>query len=230
MDPGAGRYVDGSATAQPYVARCPVRTRPIRWSPRQGGVPMTNSRAGRTVVPVILSGGTGTRLWPLSREGYPKQLLPLLSEVSLLQQTVWRVHGTGFAPPMVVCSAEHRFVIAEQMRNLGIRPSAIVLEPTPRDTAPAIAAAAELVAARDPDALMLVLPSDHAVEDPDAFRAAVWSAATVAAAGHLVTFGMAPRSAETGFGYIKQGAELAGLPGYGIDEFVEKPDTEAASR
>jgi len=191
---------------------------------------MTNSRAGRTVVPVILSGGTGTRLWPLSREGYTKQLLPLLSEVSLLQQTVWRVHGTGFAPPMVVCSAEHRFVIAEQMRNLGIRPSAIVLEPTPRDTAPAIAAAAELVAARDPDALMLVLPSDHAVEDPDAFRAAVWSAAEVAAAGHLVTFGMAPRSAETGFGYIKQGAELPGLPGYGIDDFVEKPDTEAASR
>ncbi len=194
------------------------------------GSPMSQGSEGRVVVPVILSGGTGTRLWPLSRELYPKQLLPLLSEVSLLQQTAWRVRGAGFAPPMVVCSAEHRFVIAEQLRSLGIQPSAIVLEPSPRDTAPALAAAAELVAARDPEALMLVLPSDHAVEDPEAFREAVASAATVAGAGHLVTFGMAPRSAETGFGYIKQGKALPDLPGFGIERFVEKPDAQSAKR
>jgi len=188
---------------------------------------MSNGFAG-SVVPVILSGGTGTRLWPLSRELYPKQLLPLLSEVSLLQQTAWRVRGAGFAPPLVVCSAEHRFVIAEQLRNLGIQPSGIVLEPSPRDTAPAVAAAAELVASRDPDALILVLPSDHSVQDTEAFRAAVRSASTVAAAGHLVTFGIPPRSAETGFGYIEQGAALPDLPGYAIERFVEKPDARTA--
>jgi len=188
---------------------------------------MSNGFGGR-VVPVILSGGTGTRLWPLSRELYPKQLLPLLSEVSLLQQTAWRVRGAGFAPPLVVCSAEHRFVIAEQLRDLGIQPLAIVLEPTPGDTAPAVAAAAELVASHDPEALMLVLPSDHAVQDTAGFQAAVRSASTVAAAGHLVTFGVAPRSPETGFGYIEQGAALPDLPGFRIDRFVEKPDAEAA--
>ncbi|MGZ4479968.1 MAG: mannose-1-phosphate guanylyltransferase/mannose-6-phosphate isomerase [Nocardioidaceae bacterium] len=179
------------------------------------------------VIPVILSGGTGTRLWPLSRELYPKQLLPLLSEVSLLQETAWRVRGRRYAAPMVVCSAEHRFVIAEQLRGLGISARAIVLEPTPRDTAAAVAAAAELIAAEDPEALMLVLPSDHAIDDRAAFGAAVTAAAKVARAGHLVTFGVTPQRPETAFGWVKQGAPLP-EGGFAVEQFVEKPEEQTA--
>jgi mannose-1-phosphate guanylyltransferase / mannose-6-phosphate isomerase len=185
---------------------------------------------GQTIVPVILSGGNGTRLWPMSRELYPKQLLPLLEEVSLLQQTAWRVHGNGFAPPLLVCGEEHRFVVQEQLGSLGIRPRDIVLEPVPRNTAPAIAAAAMLIGWADPDALMLVLPADHAIGDVDAFRRSVALAADVASAGHLVTFGVTATAPDTGYGYIRAGAPVDGFPDAAlVQEFREKPD-EATAR
>src|SRR5688572_21342574 len=158
---------------------------------------------GGRIVPVILSGGAGTRLWPLSRELYPKQLLPLLSERSLLQETAKRVAGGPFAPPLIVCNDEHRFIIAEQLRLLEIKPQAIVLEPVARNTAPAVVAAAGMLVAREPDALMLVLPSDHAIQDVAAFLQAVETAAAAARTGRLVTFGITPEHAETGYGYIK---------------------------
>ena len=181
------------------------------------------------IVPVILSGGAGTRLWPLSRELYPKQLLPLLSERSLLQDTARRVSGGAFAPPLVVCNDEHRFIIAEQLRALGLQPTGIVLEPVARNTAPAVAVAAKMLSARHPDALMLVLPSDHAITDVAAFHAAVATAAQAARAGRLVTFGIAPSGPETGYGYIRRGAALDGVAGaYAIERFVEKPDLATA--
>jgi mannose-1-phosphate guanylyltransferase/mannose-6-phosphate isomerase len=184
---------------------------------------------GGRIVPVILSGGAGTRLWPLSRELYPKQLLPLLSEHSLLQETVKRVDGGLFAAPFVVCNDEHRFIIAEQLRLLDIKPEAIVLEPVARNTAPAVVAAAGMLVARDPDALMLVLPSDHAIQDAAAFLKAVETAAAAARTGRLVTFGITPEHPETGYGYIKRGAPLDGLPGaFAIERFVEKPDSKTA--
>ena len=129
----------------------------------------------RSVVPVILSGGTGTRLWPMSRELHPKQLLPLRGEISLLQETAWRVAGPGLEPPVIVSSEAHRFVVAEQLRTIGIRPRTILLEPAGRNTAPAIAAAAMLLR-DDPEALMLVCPADHSISNPDAFRTAVSTA------------------------------------------------------
>jgi mannose-1-phosphate guanylyltransferase / mannose-6-phosphate isomerase len=183
-----------------------------------------------TVVPVILSGGSGTRLWPMSRELFPKQLLPLHGEISLLQQTAWRVHGHGFASPVFVCGDEHRFVVAEQVRALGIEAQAIVLEPTPRNTAPAIAAAALMVAAADPEALILVCPADHAIEDSEGFRAAVRVAAEVAATGRLVTFGIPATAPETGYGYIQAGTAVDGCPDAAdIARFIEKPDPDLAA-
>lgn len=181
------------------------------------------------IVPVILSGGAGTRLWPLSRELYPKQLLPLLSEHSLLQETARRASGPLFAPPLVVCNDEHRFIIAEQLRQLGIKPRAIALEPTARNTGPAVAAAAKMLAAQSRDALMLVLPSDHAIADVAAFHKAVETAAAAARTGRLVTFGITPENPETGYGYIRRGAPLDGVAGaYAIERFVEKPDLKTA--
>jgi mannose-1-phosphate guanylyltransferase/mannose-6-phosphate isomerase len=185
--------------------------------------------AATTIVPVILSGGAGTRLWPLSRELYPKQLLPLLSEKSLLQETAGRVHGASFAAPLIVCNDEHRFIIAEQLRQLQITPRAIVLEPVARNTGPAVTAAAQMLAAQDQDALMLVLPSDHSIQDVAAFHKAVATAASAARTGRLVTFGITPERAETGYGYIKRGAPLDGIAGaYAIERFVEKPDAKTA--
>lgn len=181
------------------------------------------------ITPVILSGGAGTRLWPLSRELYPKQLLPLLSDRSLLQDTAARVAGAPFAAPLVVCNDEHRFIIAEQLRALDIKPRAIVLEPTARNTAAAVATAAKMLAAADPNALMLVLPSDHAIVDQTAFRAAVATAAEAARKGRLVTFGITPTGPETGYGYIRRGGKLDGVAGaFAIERFVEKPDIETA--
>ncbi len=178
------------------------------------------------IVPVILSGGSGTRLWPLSRESYPKQFLPLVGERSMLQATWLRVAALADQPPIVVANEEHRFVAAEQLQQLDVRPQAMLLEPVGRNTAPAIAVAA-LEATRDGgDALLLVLPSDHVIADEAKFRETVQLAAPAADAGKLVTFGIVPTGPETGYGYIKA---VAGESVRAVERFVEKPDLATAS-
>src|SRR5215470_5005844 len=164
-----------------------------------------------TIRPIILSGGSGTRLWPLSRAAYPKQLMPLVGKESLLQETVLRVSDPAlFGAPWLICNDEHRFLVAEQFRALGVKPAAIVLEPAARNTAPAVAAAALMA---EPDSLLIILPSDHYIRDVEAFHAAVGQAATAAEAGALVTFGITPHAPETGYGYIRRGAALPEAPG-----------------
>lgn len=178
------------------------------------------------IQPVILSGGSGTRLWPLSREAYPKQFLPLAGELTMLQATWQRVAPIAAHGPLVIANEEHRFVAAEQLQQVGAQPAAIILEPVGRNTAPAIAVAA-LEATRDgADALLLVLPSDHVITDEAAFRAVVQAAASAAEAGKLVTFGIVPTGPETGYGYIKA-ANGQGLRA--VERFVEKPDLETAT-
>lgn len=177
-----------------------------------------------TVVPVILSGGSGTRLWPVSRKLSPKQFAPMLSGRSLFQDTVLRAAAATEAAPVVVCSGAHRFVVEEQLDAIGISPALIVLEPVARNTAAAIAAAAELLLETDPDAALLVLPSDHFVPDEEAFASDVRAALPAAAVGHLVTFGITPACAHTGYGYIRQGAPISGIPRvFEAERFVEKP-------
>ena len=180
--------------------------------------------------PVILSGGAGVRLWPLSRAAYPKQLLPLTDSHSMLQATVLRVSDPErFNPPTMICNDEHRFIVAEQLRAIAVEPTAIVLEPMGRNTAPAAAVAALLASARSPDAMILILPSDHAIADTPAFLAAIDTAAKAAQGGALVTFGITPTMPETGYGYIKRGDALPGLEGcHEVAEFVEKPELARA--
>jgi mannose-1-phosphate guanylyltransferase/mannose-6-phosphate isomerase len=177
---------------------------------------------------VILSGGSGTRLWPLSREQYPKQLLPLVGDESLLQATVRRTDGLpAVAEPLLVCNEEHRFVVAEQVRQLG-RQGSVLLEPVGRNTAPALTLAA-LWALRTADPVLVVMPADHVILDGNAFRDAVQRAAALAESGMAVTFGITPDCAETGYGYIQRGAALTAASGaFVLARFVEKPDRQTA--
>jgi mannose-1-phosphate guanylyltransferase/mannose-6-phosphate isomerase len=180
--------------------------------------------------PVILSGGAGTRLWPLSRASYPKQLLKLSSQRTMLQDTVARgLIDVGFAAPVLVCNEDHRFLVDDQLQQIGIKPQAILLEPKARNTGPAIAAAALWLLARDPDALMLVQPSDHVIASPADFHRGVMRGLAAAQEGRLVTFGIKPARPDTGYGYIQSGEALSdGV--FGVDRFVEKPDRETAQR
>jgi mannose-1-phosphate guanylyltransferase/mannose-6-phosphate isomerase len=184
----------------------------------------------RRIHPVVLCGGSGTRLWPLSRALYPKQLLALASERTLLQDTILRAADPDlFAPPIVVGNEEHRFLLAEQLRELGVEPDALIVEPVGRNTAPAAAVAALLLSRDGPDAHMLVMPADHVIGDPHAFRAAIAVALRASEAGHLVTFGITPTRPHAGYGYIHRGAALPGLPGcHAVARFVEKPDIATA--
>jgi mannose-1-phosphate guanylyltransferase/mannose-6-phosphate isomerase len=182
------------------------------------------------IVPVILSGGSGTRLWPVSRESFPKQLWPLLSDRSLIQETALRAHGPAFTPPVVVCNEEHRFLIAEQLRAAGLTGARIILEPVGRNSAPAIAAAACLVAEDAPDAVLWMMAADAAIADTEALHTALDIAVAAAKTGSVVTFGMKPTAPETGYGYIEIGEPLPGAPGaYHVARFVEKPNAATAA-
>jgi mannose-1-phosphate guanylyltransferase/mannose-6-phosphate isomerase len=179
------------------------------------------------LVPVILSGGAGTRLWPLSRELHPKQLLPLVGRHTMLQDTVRRLAGLEAGAPIVVCNEAHRFMVAEQLRSIDCKPRAIVLEPAGRNTAPAIALAAHAtLAGEEGDPLLLVLPADHVIVDVSAFHRAIEVAGVAARNGALVAFGIVPTTPETGYGYIRRGALAGGS--YRIAEFVEKPELTRA--
>jgi len=182
------------------------------------------------IQPVVLSGGSGTRLWPLSREKYPKQLLPLIGEDSLLQATVRRVEGIAgveLAAPLVVCNEEYRFVIAEQLRVMG-KPGTVVLEPSGRNTAPALAIAALAAMKNGADPVLLVMPADHVIVDTQAFQEAVRKGAVLAESGVVVTFGITPDAPETGYGYIQSGEAVGSGDAKQIARFVEKPDAQTA--
>lgn len=179
------------------------------------------------IKPVILSGGSGTRLWPVSRQLFPKQLLPLVSERTMLQDTVLRVieQPQTTKDVVVVCNEEHRFLVAEQLRGIGVNTDAIILEPEGRNTAPALTLAA--LALKDQDCIMLVMPADHVIQDQAALHAALSHAAQLAQDGYIVTFGIVPDRPETGYGYIEQGADID-AHAYGVARFVEKPDSTTA--
>ncbi len=181
------------------------------------------------IIPVILSGGSGSRLWPLSRETYPKQFLPLVDQHTLLQSTALRIAGlAGVTAPLVVCNEEHRFMVAEQLRAVGIQPAAVILEPVGRNTAPAVAVAALHAQNQGADPILLILPADHVISDVEGFRAAVLQVAPHAEAGRLITFGIVPTAPETGYGYIEAGARLDELGVCAVERFVEKPDLATA--
>jgi len=179
------------------------------------------------LVPVLLSGGVGSRLWPVSRAARPKQFLPLGGEGSMLQETLRRLQGLDSQPPVVVCNAEHRFMVAEQMRGESTASPEIILEPAGRNTAPAIALAALHLSKTHPESLLLVLPADHHIVEPARFRDAVMGAAAHAQQGSLMTFGVVPTRAETGYGYVRAGDRLS-EGNFHLAEFVEKPDLATA--
>jgi|SRR5882672_728893 len=189
------------------------------------------------VQPVVLCGGSGTRLWPLSREQHPKQLLALNGDLSLLQETVRRMDGLSVnpaptAPPVVLCNEDYRFMVADQLRAIGVASHSILLEPAGRGTGPALTLAA-LHTLADTDPVLAVMPSDHVITGRAAFHEAVRRGAALAAEGCIVTFGVPPTSPETGYGYIRLGNELypgRNPPAYGVESFVEKPDRETAQR
>jgi mannose-1-phosphate guanylyltransferase/mannose-6-phosphate isomerase len=189
--------------------------------------------------PVILSGGAGTRLWPLSREAYPKQFLPLVGERTMLQETTARLdglveehphHGIGVADPVVVCNEAHRFLVAEQLLEMSRRAAAIILEPVGRNTAPALTLAALAAVRGGDDPILIAMPADHVIGDLAAFRRAVAEGNVLASEGAVITFGIVPTGPETGYGYIRRGAQRA-QPGnaFVLERFVEKPDRETAA-
>lgn len=205
------------------------------------------------ILPVILSGGSGTRLWPLSRELYPKQLLPLTGERTMIQNTVTRLDGiSGLGPPLIVCNESHRFMVAEQMRLINVKPSDVILEPVGRNTAPAVAIAALQAMKGGNDPFLLVLPADHVIKNVTAFSSAVIAGARLAESGSLVTFGIVPGKPETGYGYIKKGLQVINkikaevkakvkskkdpltthqaslVTAFTVDRFEEKPDQAKA--
>jgi mannose-1-phosphate guanylyltransferase/mannose-6-phosphate isomerase len=182
------------------------------------------------IYPVVLSGGAGSRLWPVSRSQMPKQLMPFLSTRSLLQDTLLRLNGSDqIAAPVIISNADHRFIIAAQLQELSIKPLVHVLEPVGRNTAPAAAVAAKIVADVEPDGIVLLLPADHHITDVEGFRNAVASGAAQAASGYVVTFGITPKSPETGYGYIERGKCLDGGATFAVARFWEKPSLEKAT-
>jgi len=184
-----------------------------------------------TIIPVILSGGAGTRLWPLSWGNHPKQFLKLVSDNTMIQETLLRLKGLDIADPIVSCGVDHRFLVAQQLGELGVKPT-ILLEPMAKNTAPAIAAACCAAMKKDIDAVVVVLPSDHVIADVQAFQSAVLTAAKAAEKGSLVTFGIVPTFAATGYGYVKAGpacdAATEADTVYALERFVEKPCLEKA--
>lgn len=185
----------------------------------------------KPIIPVILCGGSGTRLWPVSRKSFPKQFWPLIGEQSLLAQTALRATGAAFGAPIIVTNQEHRFIVAEQLRDAGITDPQIMLEPVGRNSAPAIAAAALLAEARDKEAILWIMAADAAIKDLPALHTALAAASKAAEASYFVTFGMAPTSPETGYGYIAQGAPLPEIHGaFELKQFVEKPDLAQAEK
>ena len=180
------------------------------------------------ITPILLCGGSGTRLWPLSRKSFPKQFGDILGEESLFQASARRFTGAGFAAPLIITGNDFRFIVSEQLSECGIAPCGIMIEPEGRNTAPAAIAAALQVAIADPDGLILLVPSDHAVADPAAFRAAVELGRVAAEAGQIVTFGIQPQRAETGYGWLEAGDETH--PGvHHLNRFIEKPDAARAA-
>lgn len=182
------------------------------------------------IYPTILCGGSGTRLWPLSRKSYPKQFVPLVGEETLFQASASRLVGAGFSAPVVLTSSDFRFIVTEQLAGAGLDPLAVIIEPEARNTAPAILAAALFVLDRDPEGILLVSPSDHVIPDAEGFRATVERGLSAVARGEIVTFGIAPTRAETGYGYLELSDRPApeGNP-VGLSRFVEKPDAATAA-
>ncbi len=182
------------------------------------------------ITPVLLCGGSGTRLWPLSRKSYPKQFVPLMGTQTLFQAAIARLSGPDYTPPLVITNSDFRFIVADELASLGTVPAAILIEPAARNTAPAVLAAALYLARATPDAMMLVAPSDHVIPDAIAFRAAVSTALPAALAGQIVTFGITPTRAETGYGWLHltsvQGSAGGPVP---VQRFVEKPDAQGAA-
>lgn len=185
------------------------------------------------IIPVILAGGSGTRLWPMSRQHYPKQLLKLFGDKTMLQQTISRLNGVAnLAAPIVVCNEEHRFMVAEQLHEIGQAKSSIILEPVARNTAPALALAAIHARTLAENPILLVLSADHMIKDVNAFHIALADAIEAAQEGHLATFGVTPTRPETGYGYIKtkRDSSLPVATFYPVAQFVEKPDLTTAER